>query len=170
MRRNFLLAAGFYLFKLFFSLLVVLPVGVSLVNFLSQMPNASNFLEKIDWNLLLEFFSSRTGTLGTLVVSFFLALPLVVVSYVFFLGGAISSLNHSRGGGQYKVSGWTFFADSARFFKPLFLLQLMLYLLYGLAAIAGFFLNAGLMVLLPDSLSISSRTFWGVAVFLRVQH
>lgn len=166
LRRNFLLAAGFYFFKLLFSLLVVLPVGVSLVSFLSQMSNASNFLEKIDWNLLLEFFSTRTGSLGTLGLSFFLALPLVIVSYVFFLGGAISSLNHSRGGGQYKVSGWTFFADSVRFFKPIFLLQLMLYLLYGLAAIAGFLLNAALMALLPDSLSISSRTFWGIVVFL----
>ncbi len=166
MRRNFILAAGFYLFKLLFSLLVVLPVGVSLISFLSQMPNASNFLEKIDWNLLAEFFNMRPGSLTTLGASLLLALPLVIVSYIFFLGGAISSLNHSRGGGQYKVSGWTFFADSARFFKPLLLLQLILYLLYGLATLAGFLLNAALMLALPETLGISSRTFWAIAVFL----
>src|SRR3970282_380520 len=150
LRRNFLLAVGLYLFKLVFSLLVVLPVGISLVNFLAQMAEAKNFLEKIDWNLLAGFFAARPGSLTTLGISFLLALPLVILGYIFFLGGALRSLDYSRGGGLYKGSGWTFFADSARFFKPLFLLQLLLCRLYIFTFLAGLLLDAALSALLPD--------------------
>ena len=165
LRRNFLLVVGFYIFKLLFSLLVVLPVGFSLVSFLSQLTEADNFLEKIDWNLLAEFFALRPGSLTTLGVSFFLALPLVILGYLFFLGGAVRSLEYSRGGGQYKVSGWTFFADSARFFKPLLLLQLILYALYIFAVLAGWLLNAAFSALLPDSFEYFGRIFWGTILF-----
>ncbi len=165
LRRNFLLAAGFYVFKLLFSLLVVLPVGLSLIDFLSKTADGRNFLEKIDWNLLVEFFAARPGSLTTLGVSFFLALPLVILAYIFFLGGAIRSLDYSRGGGQYKVSGWTFFADSARFFKPLLKLQLVLYALYIFAVLAGLFLNAAFSALIPDSFGYSGRIFWGIVIF-----
>ncbi|MGE5692475.1 MAG: hypothetical protein ACM3YF_01700, partial [Candidatus Zixiibacteriota bacterium] len=151
LRRNFLLAVGFYIFKLLFSLLVILPVGVSLVGFLAQVEDARTFLEKIDWNFIVGFFLSRPGSLGTLTTSFFLTLPLVILGYLFFLGGALRSLDYSRGGGQYKVSGWTFFADSARFFKPLLLLQLLLYAFYIFAVVAGLLLNTALSVLIPDS-------------------
>jgi len=166
LRRNFLLATGFYIFKFVLSLLVVLPVGFSLVGFLSKMAEAGNFLEKIDWNLLIEFFASRTGSLTTLGVSFFLALPLLALGYLFFLGGALRSLDYSRGGGQYKVSGWTFFADSARFFKPLLLLQLILYALYIFAVLAGLLLHAAFSALLPDSFEYIGRIFWGTILFL----
>ncbi|MCI0331267.1 MAG: hypothetical protein L0196_10075 [candidate division Zixibacteria bacterium] len=166
LRRNFPLAVGFYLFKLLFSLLVVLPVGFSLVGFLSEMAEAGGFLEKIDWNLLLEFFTSRPGSLTILGTSFFLALPLVALGYLFFLGGAIRSLDYSRGGGQYKVSGWTFFADSARFFKPLLILQLVLYALYFFAFLAGWLLYAALSALLTNSFEYFGRIFWGTIVFL----
>ena len=165
LRRNFLLAVGFYVFKLLFSFLVVLPVGFSLVSFLSQLKEAENFLEKIDWNLLAEFFAARPGSLTTLGVTYFLALPLAALSYIFFLGGAIRSLDYSRGGGQYKVSGWTFFADSARFFKPLLKLELILYALYIFALLAGLLLNAALSALIPDSFGYSGRIFWGIVIF-----
>jgi len=165
LRRNFLLAVGFYVFKLLFSLLGVLPVGFSLTGFLSQLADTGNFLEKIDWNLLTEFFAARPGSLTTLGVSFFLALPLVILAYLFFLGGAIRSLDYSRGGGQYKVSGWTFFADSARFFKPLLKLQLVLYALYIFAVLAGLLLNAAFSALIPDSFGYSGRIFWGIVIF-----
>ncbi|HXF48495.1 MAG TPA: hypothetical protein VNL73_03590 [Verrucomicrobiae bacterium] len=165
MRRNFLLAVGFYFFKLLMSLLVVLPVGFSLVGFLSQMSEAKNFLRKIDWNLLAEFFAARPGSLTTLGVSFLVALPLVILGYLFFLGGALRSLDYSRGGGQYKVSGWTFFADSARFFKPLLLLQLLLYALYIFAVVAGLLLNTAFSALIPDSFEYLGRIFWGAIIF-----
>jgi len=158
LRRNFPLAVAFYIFKLLFSFLVVLPMGASLIGFLSQMPEAGNFLKKIDWNLLSEFFIVRNGSLKILATSFFLALPLVMLTYLFFLGGTISSLNHSRGGGQYKVSAWTFFADSARFFKPLFLLQIILYGLYLVSIILGLLSHSGLSALLPDRLGSFGRT------------
>ncbi len=166
LRRNFLIAVGFYVFKLLFSLLVVLPVGFSLVSFLAQMADARNFLEKIDWNLLAEFFAARPGSLTTLGTGFFLALPLVILGYLFFLGGALRSLDYSRGGGQYKVSGWTFFADSARFFKPLLLLQLLLYALYIFAVLAGMLIDAAASALIPDSFEYSGRLFWKVIIFL----
>ncbi|MGH8004550.1 MAG: hypothetical protein ACRECJ_07490 [Limisphaerales bacterium] len=166
LRRNFLLAVGFYLFKLLFSLFVVLPVGVSLVSFLAQLEDARTFLEKIDWNFIVGFFLSRPGSLGTLTAGFFLALPLVILAYNFFLGGAIRSLDYSRGGGLYKVSGWTFFADSARFFKSLLKLQLVLYALYIFAVLAGLLLNAAFSALIPDSFGYSGRIFWGMAIFI----
>ncbi len=166
LRRNFLLAVGFYIFKLALSLLVVLPVGFSLAGFLSKMAETKNFLDKIDWNLLAEFFAARPGSLTTLGVGFLLILPLVIFGYLFFLGGALRSLDYSRGGGQYRVSGWTFFADSARFFKPLLLLQLLLYALYIFAVLAGLLLDAALSALLPDSFEYFGRLFWGGIIFL----
>lgn len=159
------MAVGFYIFKLLFSLFVVLPIGVSLVGFLAQVEDARTFLEKIDWNFIVGFFLSRPGSLGILSTSFFLALPLVILAYIFFLGGAIRSLDYSRGGGQYKVSGWTFFADSARFFKPLLKLQLVLYALYIFAVLAGLLLNAAFSALIPDSFGYSGRIFWGIVIF-----
>lgn len=161
-----MLAVGFYFFKLLFSLLVVLPLGVSLIGYLAQMADAGNFLDRIDWNLLTEFFASRPGSLGTLAISFLLALPLIVLGYLFFLGGAIRSLDYSRGGGLYKVSGWTFFADSARFFKPLLLLELTLYLLYFFAVVAGMLLDTALSALIPDSFDYFGRTFWKIVIFV----
>jgi|GEM_PF-4422276 len=165
LRRNFLLAIGFYIFKLALSLLVILPVGFSLTSFLSQMAEGKNFLEKIDWNLLVEFFATRPGSLTTLVISFLLIFPVIILGYLFFLGGALRSLDYSRGGGQYKVSGWTFFADSARFFKPLLLLQLLLYALYIFAVVAGLLLNTALSALIPDSFEYLGRIFWGAIIF-----
>ncbi|MCI0404817.1 MAG: hypothetical protein L0Z48_09295 [candidate division Zixibacteria bacterium] len=160
------MAVGFYLFKLFLSLFVVLPVGFSLIDFLSKTAEGRNFLDKIDWNLLAEFFAARPGILSTLGISFLLVLPLVILGYIFFLGGALRSLDYSRGGGQYKVSGWTFFADSARFFKPLLLLQLLLYALYIFAVLVGMLFHAALSALLPNSFEYFGRLFWGTVMFV----
>ncbi|MFH0930663.1 MAG: hypothetical protein V1890_01815 [Candidatus Zixiibacteriota bacterium] len=129
---NKILALILFLFKLFFSFLLLIPAYYMFSKTFSFSPSSVNFLKGYDFSLLIDFLFHWGKGISLYFIWFLLIGLISMLSYIFFSGGLWGAFFQDLKEGKQKFKGEKFFRDCAKYFwsfLKIFILVSLIYIL-----------------------------------------
>ena len=130
---NKILALILFLFKLFFSFLLLIPAYYMFSKTFSFSPSSVNFLKGYDFSLLIDFLFHWGKGISLYFIWFLLIGLISILSYIFFSGGLWGAFFQDLKEGKQKFKGEKFFGDCAKYFWSFLKIFILISLIYILA-------------------------------------
>lgn len=154
---NKLLALILFGFKLFFSIIILIPAYYMFTKTFSFSPLSVNFLKGYDFNLLVDFLSHWSKGINLYLVYFLTIVLISAFSYIFFSGGLWGALYQSLREGKQKFNGEKFFGDCGRYFGSFLKIFFFIIIVYILAFFFALLIFSLIHTLAGKELSFVSR-------------
>ncbi len=154
---NKILALILFLFKLFFALLLLIPVYYMFSRTFSLSSLSPNFLKGYDFSLLVDFLVEWRKTIGLYQVLFLVLGALSVFSYIFLSGGLWGAFFRDLKEGKQKFKGEKFSGDCAKYFWSFLKIFFLTCLIYTLAFLLALFIFSLISTIAGKELSYNSH-------------
>lgn len=128
-----------FLFKLFFSLVLLAPLYLMFSATFGANTKSPSLLQGLDFSLLIDFIYHWRQTLSIYLLMFFLVSFLAVLVFIFFSGGFFGILRDETEGKEENSKTQRFFGYCAKYFWGMFKIALLLVVLYLVAFILFLF-------------------------------
>ena len=154
---NKILALILFLFKLFFSFLLLIPAYYMFNRTFTFSPSSDKFLKGYDFSLLVDFFTYWSKSIGLYRALFIITVLISVLGYIFLSGGLWGGLFQNLKEGKQKFKGEKFFGDCGKYFWSFFKIFIFICIIYILAFILGMLILSLIQAIAGKELSFTGH-------------